>query len=1634
MAIVDGSNTITVDRKEYEGDLFDDLTIERDGKKVRRQFKSSANVYKEFSEESIKTKTSDLRIDDIVHCILSAGESPADEYRICTTWSAPTDESVAELLLPVESQSSFGEFNTRCFTLNVGKIWPEGGELKWNLRGGREFTRDQLLSIASRLIVELECPQITLDFSSPGPLQVLLELILTDRIGIGRYPNGNIRPADSAIRLTHRASLARAQQESLTPETILRDLNIRVDFGQVPQRFPVVRDQLVSRRATMERVLERVSAGGTVILTGEPGSGKSWCLTNFADEYSGPDSVVIRHYCFTEPGDEFRVQRITSNVLFGNLIAELRDAVPELAASRAARYSAGAQELEQLLIDCRQTHPEKRILLIVDGLDHIQRVHAEAPEVSASETRIIEMLTELTLPDGVCLLIGSQPGSHLDPLLGESSEVLSLSAWDVDEIRMLAQRLGALKRIDELKADGGIREFVETLFNRSEGNPLYATYLCREAQRQLDTTSPRTPSEVVSMAPQYAGSLNNYYEHLVGPSQPSSVAIILSFVDFALRRSELAELFPLVVHEIDTGLKELGPVLLEVTGQGGLRIYHESFRRFIMERLAEFPTVHKEVTKKLTDWLESRFPKCPRAYRFLLVYLSRQNRLAEVANMVGVDFVSKSVGLGYPQLAILQNIDLAIAAAANELDWPALCRLAETKKAVDTCFEDRFDFADFVATKIRIDGAEAISEQLLFEGKPVWSRDEGLLACSLCDDAGSSPPWREYLKLRGSRNIQNREDAWIAEFHGSARLGNAEDLIPRVLSWLTKAEKLPKTLTLPILARAVRTFGVERLQTSAADVSNRTQHLVLLSIAQHYKSLGNPEEAARFANEAIKLADDEVDVLDCIELGAAPKAESISTVADIVGDLTEKVVTSTYPDQGLVGTWLRSVRLCSWVDVSRLEKLRSDVVVDGWFRGWVRFALSVSVAATKHRQDAESSEAAVLTALEDLASESNPFLGEPRACDLYSITEEIDALWRLTVDLFTTEENLARAICLLCEISDNTTTYMQGSPNGPLTMDQLAELCEPVLEMGLGDVALEAIRKQVDRTEGGLYDVQARLELRLARAYATAGRRDEALKRLSKACQCMCAYGFRKDITIYELINSIPPLIAADSTHAPKLLQKLQPLVESLDGRTDGSETKHAPVAWFSALASASPTKAAILLGQSLSRNGGVVSWRLEESFENLLQRINEGSDDLILDLAFATAPVISTSTLKRILRSLSNLISENSPAADMATRRFWGRLEQVATGFSDEKKKLVNDFATQNQIHSFLFPKDTKPADRFSDFPDELFGSSLPTREEQSLFPTDGAILQLGEHIRELHLRRQHSDSFLDHFINQLGFRLIQLAADSRVGDAIWLIDLAAAESSGEFCSRILSGLAEGLERYGYPRLAALAFARAGWAFSDGYILSTEMDETHLGFIERARLLDTNAADRSIANTVAQFISTNRFTFGASSRMVQFATRFIDCDTGFRCWHESFEAIQHRLPEWTDISFSMAAFESEAYADWTTNEALAFLLIARISHPNMQYKSAAVAGLAKRIRNAPETLNRPLALALSCDTPLTSLMTVLTTLRESEEPPFACSQFLATFLRGYAQGELLGLRSLSTQLLDRLPDAGNEVDDADDA
>ena len=1008
-------------------------------------------------------------------------------------------------------------------------------------------------------------------------------------------------------------------------------------------------------------MLDLVTSTKLVGFVGAPGAGKSWILTPFAEYCTKLGFLVTRHYCYLEPGDEIREKRITTDVFFGNLIAEVHDFLPSLDCPDVPRYSAGPEELVKLLAAACLSNPQQRILLIVDGLDHIERVLGEAATVTRPETRIVDELANLDLPDGVSIVIGSQPGDHLAPLRDRATFV-EVPTWDRNEIGQLATRLGTIRRLEEFCDQEAIASFIDELHARSEGNPLYATYLCRETETAVVVGRAGLPAELVRQAPQHSGDLNNYYRYLVGIDGPDPVASILGYIDFAITRAELGELEPVVQPHLAATLVKLRPILTEVTGQGGLRIYHESFRRFIVGQVSQHEGHRAHVLLRISTWLESRgFPRDSRSYRYLLAYLFKQANYQAILDLVGVAFVSRSVENGYPAEAILDNLGIAADAARTTNDWPALCRIAELRKAVYACFEEKMVFAEYTRANLAVNGPAKVAEQLLFDGKPTRSKDEGLVACSLCDDAGVSPPWTEYLSLPGGTELNDREQAALADFHGQARTTPRDRLLAGVARWLRRSEEPPGWYARGLLSRFAIVHGVESLDRllAARSLPRRALYQLHLTAALASKRAGDEPATKRHVAAGTALARDVRDARECLLLGAEPQA--LAEVCPNVEQLTRELLEVGHvPNEGKTQDWIAAVGAIAFLDPPRLQTLRDTIAIDGWYTAWMRFAIVVAAAVPQSLLDASGAEKTVLSGLRKLASERDPFRGKPRACDLYSIRSAIHGLWRQAMELIRTSEGLNDALKLLAEISDSTTTYLQRSPSGPLMMDALAGLAETLLPRSdAHSTAVNAIEQQVERTQRGLYGDQAGLEMTLAAAYAT-NSDSRAIARWEKACQCLTAYGYRKDITIFELINSIACLCNQDRNRTKDCLRDLQPLVASLDWRTDGKDTKGAVIHWYENLFSTTPAQAVVLLGRSLAEDGGTISWRLERCLEHVLEETPDEFAESLLSL-WRTLPLSEErDCLGHQLRLIERILAASRGQGELAFQRCLAQVEQA--------------------------------------------------------------------------------------------------------------------------------------------------------------------------------------------------------------------------------------------------------------------------------------------------------------------------------------------------------------------------------------
>lgn len=342
--------TVIANRKDYDSDKFDDV-VTRNSSGVRRcQLKHSADPARPFEKEDLNTRRNRSRLDDLVRSHRDAPPASVGEYRCCASWAVPVDADLLTDFVLTADEPSFEGHPSRTYRMRPEVIWPQGGIPTWKSLIQDDITRDDWLAFAERFVIELECPAMSGDFERPGPLESLLIQVLERRIGVGRYPNHNLSPSHAAAALAWLASTARVEEATLGLTEIEFALGLLKDFGRVAQSFPVNTLVCLRREVLADDLRAVVAAsseqGQITTLIGPPGSGKSWTLDQLAVELRKEGHIVARHYCYLEPGDPEVQRRITTQTLFGNLIAELLEGAPVLRQKHFPIYAAGSRAAE----------------------------------------------------------------------------------------------------------------------------------------------------------------------------------------------------------------------------------------------------------------------------------------------------------------------------------------------------------------------------------------------------------------------------------------------------------------------------------------------------------------------------------------------------------------------------------------------------------------------------------------------------------------------------------------------------------------------------------------------------------------------------------------------------------------------------------------------------------------------------------------------------------------------------------------------------------------------------------------------------------------------------------------------------------------------------------------------------------------------------------------------------------------------------------------------------------------------------------------------------------------------------------------------------------------------------------------
>lgn len=1228
----DEESTFFIDKKEFDSDRFDDLTIRNNKGLFKKQIKySNLESNHAFQKEDLSTDGSyNLAIDKLFNSWNNHPQKSILDIRLCLAWNEPKDE-LLNILDIHNKQKTFKNHNTTLYKVNVRKLWPKNKKpiKKWRRfrRESTDIQRNEFIKFCETFTIEIDFPKFSLSIYQPGQLEKII-LDQVDRLGIGIFPNNKISKEEFILSLSTFIKMSRSKGIPITSKEIFKRFEIVTDFGSIEQSFPIDERKNIPTKNNVASILQLVKSNKRIILTGEPGSGKSWFVNNLIRELNSNDINTVKHYCYTDLQDKFQKERIKIDVFYGNIISEILNLYPELKDKKHHKYGSSLSELNVLIKNI-----SKPTVLIIDGLDHIQRVFNYRPydNLSISEIDIINEVNKINISDNLTILVASQPIIELANI--HSYTQVSIPSWNIKDVKDLMSRL----HLDDYELDDKL--ISDLLFEKSSGNPLYLTYLIEEVKNlsQVNLDS-------FNSLPFYSYNLKEYYSYLLAKQNlHNDVPFALSAVNFSLTKKELKEITELGLF-VDKTLDLLKPVLKQNRSSKGYLIYHESFRRFILEKLKSNEVVEKRIFRPVIDWFDKLdFYSYPKAYRYFLQVLTDGGYYEKVLEFISKDFIKKCVCSGHPWDIIKNNYHFFSKACVESKNVEKVIILNEINKTL-TGTEDSFDkvFLYYIDAFGYKNGYEAVSEYLLFESKPTLTKRQGLQVCYLIDSKGAVAPWTHY-----SDYFKSGEPIQLDDFKCYIRLLLIQQNVTELIS---VTEKIKKRELSDFKAYFIQELSLFRPSTFVDELINRYDIINEVLTIDNKKGI-KKENLIILAEEILKF--------DNISDREVPKIKFFF-----------KQIENQIDD--------------SKVLFAVINVFKSN----NWFYNWLIYFIKIKqIGAAETITSLE-----IKNAFDFLVYNLEPFQGNPRTCDLYQLRGFIYDSLNEGLSFIRKKDDWSYVLKIIDKASTKTTAYIQNSPGGPIVANNLFKLFVENINENNSTSVIELLVRQYEWNKGGQFHAfLSEYCFQLVKAYAFINDSEKIDLYFNQGVEYVLGYTWRRDLTLEDLTESIVGLSFINDSLGNEYVLKLKELVDSVVQHTDGKDTKYFPVKWFEKFYKINPKSASLYLLNELVDTR--CDWRLESSLKHLITNPDVRINDLTKCFLNQTMVVESDEAFLmdsiKLFEKLKMPVAKNTLAAAINARLSIKQNLERSKGFQNKIKKYTsklnfsNNFVVSNPIAS---------------------------------------------------------------------------------------------------------------------------------------------------------------------------------------------------------------------------------------------------------------------------------------------------------------------------------------------------------------
>nr|WP_180487090.1 hypothetical protein [Treponema socranskii] len=662
-------------------DKFDDISVFTNKYSIFYQIKYSDefNAHKLTKSDFSQKKKYDLGLQTLYES-WKALKNKNNRFKICLAWFLPEkDDDILNYITYIDGNRLFP--NSRCFKFDIDKIWPNTGvDAKW--MSLRNYVRKQCISkkdfsiFLNQLVIEINLPKTSLLENFKGEIDSYYLKLLKD-IGIGQYPNNKQSPEDCAYKLCNyiRAKAAKGEKVKIKCNEILLHLHIITDFGGIKEDFPVDKAIITKTPERVSKIKNILDTQNKILIVGDPGSGKSWFIDNLENAVK-KDYKIIKHYCYTTLTDSFLKERITSNIFFGSLLSQLNKLNLINFNNLINKYSSNLENLNMVLDSVNQP-----LLIIIDGLDHIYRIFEQnISEIRASEIQIIEAISKIKITNSkVKIIVLSQSIDKLNILTNFYK--IQLPKVDEEYIKRLLPKY----QINNFAIN--TETLSQKINAKAEGNPLFISYILKEYKK----SNINKTFDWINEIPNYNYNLKSYYSYIISKfNNLLDISMVLCCIDYSVTEKELKEITKKGDY-VKTQIQDLSPILHNTPGYG-YSIYHESYKRYILEELEKKNiSIKQTVLPNLITWLEEKgFYSNIKAYSFLIQYYIENNDYQKIEQYISLDFLYRSLSNLFPIQLIEKNHKLLLQAVRyiKKLDKEII--LIQQTQAI-TIFEELTD-------------------------------------------------------------------------------------------------------------------------------------------------------------------------------------------------------------------------------------------------------------------------------------------------------------------------------------------------------------------------------------------------------------------------------------------------------------------------------------------------------------------------------------------------------------------------------------------------------------------------------------------------------------------------------------------------------------------------------------------------------------------------------------------------------------------------------------------------------------------------------------------------------------------------------------------------------------------------------